>query len=109
MPNAPENNPDPLEKSLGDQATGADVSRVDREMSLGDQSTRGDALSSMSDLSDLSDGPGDEMPIVDLSERYEIQDVLGKGGMGEVLRALDKRLERPVAIKRVLGKMTRSK
>ncbi|MCP3694336.1 MAG: serine/threonine protein kinase, partial [Planctomycetaceae bacterium] len=50
-----------------------------------------------------------EMPLVDLSERYEIQDVLGKGGMGEVLRALDTRLKRPVAIKRVLGEMARSK
>ena len=48
MPNVPENNPDRFEKSLGDQATGADVSRVDREMSLGDQSTSGDALSSLS-------------------------------------------------------------
>jgi WD40 repeat protein/predicted Ser/Thr protein kinase len=48
------------------------------------------------------------MPLVDLSERYEIQDVLGKGGMGEVLRALDTRLDRPVAIKRILGEMARS-
>ena len=50
MPNAPEDNPDPIEKSLGDEATGADVSRVEQERSLGDQSTSGDALSSMSDL-----------------------------------------------------------
>jgi len=113
MPSNPDQQPDPVEKSLGDQATGADVSRVDRDMSLGDQSTTGDALSSISDLSadlsDLSDGLGDEMPVVDLAERYEIQDVLGKGGMGEVLRALDTRLKRPVAIKRVLGEMARSK
>ena len=110
MPDDPQEQPDPLEKSLGDQATSTDASRAERELSLGDQSTRGDALSSLSDLSsDLSAELGQEMPIVDLTERYEIQDVLGKGGMGEVLRALDRRLKRPVAIKRVLGEMARSK
>ena len=56
MPN--DQDPDPVEKSLGEQATGADVSRLaaHRQKSLADQSTSGDALSSISDLSDLS-GP----------------------------------------------------
>lgn len=34
-----------------------------------------------------------------LSERYEIIDVIGEGGMAEVFRALDRRLNREVALK----------
>ena len=99
------------DKSLGDQNTfdGA-VKRVESsQQSLGDQSTYGDAGSSISDLSDLPGGIDDEMPIVDLSERYTIEGVLGKGGMGEVLLALDTRMGRKVAIKRILGDAVKSR
>ena len=100
------------DKSLGDEFTqlgdSEPVSPPESERSLGDQSTTGDAGSSISDLSDLSDDLDDEMPVVDLAERYTIQERIGKGGMGEVLRAIDTRLDRPVAIKRVLGEMARS-
>ena len=41
--------------------------------------------------------------VVDLSARYTTEGVLGKGGMGEVLLAMDTRLERKVAIKRILS------
>ena len=34
-----------------------------------------------------------------LNERYEVGDVIGRGGMGEVRQAFDRRLARPVAIK----------
>ena len=99
------------QQSLGDGGTfvGERDTSPEPEQSLGDQATAGDAISSISDLSSDADDLGDAMPLVDLTERYEIQDVLGKGGMGEVLRALDTRLKRPVAIKRVLGEMARSK
>jgi len=66
------------------------------ENSLVDQSTLGAA-----DIDD--DLFDDELELVDLSTRYTEESVLGKGGMGEVILATDTRLERKVAIKRILG------
>jgi formylglycine-generating enzyme required for sulfatase activity len=100
------------DKSLGDQPTFDDgTKRVESsERSLGDPSTFGDgSASSMADL----DGPGGDvgldMEIVDLAARYTTERVLGKGGMGEVLLATDTRLNRKVAIKRMLGKAAKSR
>ena len=101
--------PNEIDKSLGDQATGADASRAEEERSLGDQSTSGDAGDSSTDVGDIAESLQDEMEIVDLSKRYQIEGTIGKGGMGEVLRARDTRLDRPVAIKRVLDDMLHSK
>ena len=61
MSDSPKNKPDPIDKSLGDQATGSDVSRqawkkrlaAHRKKSLGEQSTRRNPRSSRSDLSYL--------------------------------------------------------
>jgi serine/threonine-protein kinase len=70
--------------------------------SLGDQATFGDAGG--------NDEPfDDDMEVVDLSARYTTEGTLGKGGMGEVLLATDTRLERKVAIKRILGEGARSR
>ncbi|MDP4939432.1 MAG: hypothetical protein NWR21_08970, partial [Verrucomicrobiales bacterium] len=38
-----------------------------------------------------------------MSNRYEIRDQIGKGGLGAVYKALDTQLQREVAIKRVLS------
>jgi hypothetical protein len=85
-------------QSLGDQATFAGGALDADSQSLGDQSTMGGGGGTDSDMS-FDDG----MEIVDLSARYTTEGVLGKGGMGEVLLALDTRLNRKVAIKQILG------
>ena len=92
-----DNNDDRFEKSLGDEHTMGGDTDVN---SLGDASTMGDAK-----IED--DWGGDDMELVDLSARYTEEGVLGKGGMGEVLLATDTRLDRKVAIKRILGKAER--
>jgi serine/threonine protein kinase/Flp pilus assembly protein TadD len=47
----------------------------------------------------LVSGPGPSMPVGHRIGGYEVQSHLGEGGMGVVYRALDTKLNRPVAIK----------
>ena len=89
-------------RSLGDQATFAGGRQLPRNQSLGDQMTFGAGVSG-------DDALDDGMEVVDLSARYKVEKTLGKGGMGEVLLATDTRLERKVAIKRILGEAARSR
>ncbi|MEY4566185.1 MAG: hypothetical protein RLY14_1155 [Planctomycetota bacterium] len=89
-------------RSLGDQATFAGGKTPQRDVSLGDQMTFGAG-------GDDGGYEDDGMEIIDLEARYKIEKVLGKGGMGEVLLATDTRLNRKVAIKRILGEAARSR
>lgn len=86
-------------QSLGDGATfaGQAKRRPAGEMSLGDERTLGDAA-----VSGL-DTVIDDTEVVDLEARYKPEGTLGQGGMGAVLLATDTRLDRKVAIKRILG------
>ncbi len=90
------------EASLGDQPTLLKSAKNSDTQSLGDEMTSGGR------------GPVDDvvfddrMEVVDLSARYTMESSLGQGGMGEVLLATDTRLKRKVAIKRVLGELSRS-
>ncbi len=87
----------------------SDQRNAEREVSLGDQSTCGDAGSSISDLANGLGEFTDGLEIADLTSRYDVEGTIGRGGMGEVLLATDKRLRRKVAIKRIRGEMAASK
>jgi len=89
------------EHSFGDDATFVgSVKRQRPEASIGDARTSGDAAAS-------EDVVIDDSEVDDLAARYRIEGKLGSGGMGEVLLATDTRLERKVAIKRILGEAAR--
>ncbi|MDC3225078.1 serine/threonine-protein kinase, partial [Mariniblastus sp.] len=100
-------------ESLGDDPTYVGRGKEREDQSLGDQSTyAGSNESSLGDLGGLGDDLGDSLAgleIVDLESRYTIIRPIGKGGMGEVFLATDTRLNRKVAIKRILGSAARSK
>jgi serine/threonine protein kinase len=91
------------EDSLGGETLDGDPKADAAEQSHGDGATMGGDANVDDELFD------DGMELVDLSTRYTEEGVLGKGGFGEVILATDNRLERKVAIKRILGKAARSK
>ena len=91
---------DDHEQSLGDDATFAGgPKRRHVDASLGDERTRGDAAGG-------PDAVLDDLDVVDLAARYRVEGTLGQGGMGTVVLATDTRLDRKVAIKRILGEAT---
>ena len=63
--------------------------------SLGDENTRTDKVGSHQ--------RSDSIQIRDVSDRYKVERLIGQGGMGEVSLALDLKLNRKVAIKRIRG------
>jgi molecular chaperone DnaK (HSP70)/tetratricopeptide (TPR) repeat protein len=89
---------DESDRSLGNEATlgGKANRRPAAEVSIGDERTLGDNRSGR-------DTVIDDIEVVDLEARYRVEGTLGQGGMGAVLLATDTRLDRKVAIKRILG------
>src|SRR5262245_53380005 len=51
----------------------------------------------------LMAGSGDQPGSATPSNRYKLGDLLGRGGMGEVITARDQQISRSVAIKRLRG------
>ena len=90
-------------QSLSDEATFAGGMGRSGPQSFGDEVTFGGGAGGDDGLHD------DGMEVIDLSARYTVEGVLGKGGMGEVLLATDTRLNRKVAIKRMLGEVVKSR
>lgn len=111
------------ERSLSvDMTFGDDRRRADADVSLGDGSTfagtgqRRGTDASIGDGHTLGAGDAgvvdtlvDAIEAVDLETRYRIESTLGQGGMGAVLLAIDTRLDRKVAIKRILGESASSR
>ncbi|MEI7929420.1 MAG: serine/threonine-protein kinase [Verrucomicrobiales bacterium] len=89
--------PEDIHDSLAGDATFAGrAKRQPADVSLGDERTLGDGMSAQDTIID-------EIEVVDLDTRYRLEGTLGQGGMGAVLLATDTRLDRKVAIKRILG------
>jgi formylglycine-generating enzyme required for sulfatase activity/serine/threonine protein kinase len=99
--------PKEIDKSLGDDKTRAEKQHAgdgeDTGKSLGDRRTQ------LGGLGEELAGLEEELELVDLAARYEIEGPIGQGGMGEVLLATDRRLKRKVAIKRVRWELARNK
>jgi formylglycine-generating enzyme required for sulfatase activity/serine/threonine protein kinase len=80
--------------SLGDLKTMAGIPREAGEVSMGDMNTRM--------------GPGEvreglqQTPSDSLSERYELKEEIGRGGFARVWKARDTKLDRLVAVKRLV-------
>jgi serine/threonine protein kinase len=94
------------DQSLGGDATfnGDGQRRLEQaQVSLGGEQTVGPQASARIETIN------DDIEIIDLDARDKIQAALGRGGMGEVILALDTRLDRKVAIKRILGDAAQNK
>jgi serine/threonine protein kinase len=91
--------PDDSEPSIGAERTAnyAPRRKPTVDVSLSDERTLGGGDAAGQDTFI------DDIEVVDLDARYKIEGTLGQGGMGAVLLATDTRLDRKVAIKRILG------
>ncbi len=107
----PAEQPDSLDTGItraGDLRAEPSAAAARRDFSLGDLATNADIAGSISDLGGGGAAFDEADEIVDLAKRYEISETLGQGGMGRVVKATDRKLKRPVAIKQLLTEFSSS-
>ncbi len=98
----------PPQANAAQSSSGGEESCVYRR-SIGDEPTLvGQADSSVADAGAPAPPELAGRDIDNLETRYRIEAELGRGGMGCVYQALDTRLNRPVAIKRIVDPWARS-
>jgi|GEM_PF-3541778 len=73
---------------------------VNDPVSIGGENTRTDKPG--------SDKSSDPMQVREFSDKFRVERKIGQGGMGEVYLAFDLKLNRPVAIKAILGQSVNS-
>lgn len=98
---------DSLDRELTQAHSASENDSLSDSLDSGETAT-GDR-SSTSDISEFDEGWEEVEEPTRLDKRYQIEHAIGHGGMGEVYRAMDSRLKRPVAIKRLKGKLSRNR
>ncbi|MCI0635825.1 MAG: serine/threonine protein kinase, partial [Actinobacteria bacterium] len=73
------------------------------QLGVVDQALEADARQTARERTQVEDLLRDLAASKTFGERYAIEGEIGRGGMGAVLRALDKKLDRPLALKLIVG------
>ena len=85
---------------------GSESPQQDRPSTFAGPTTHGGGASSApGEASPVTDNPLEDVEWKDFATRFEVLASLGVGGMGEVVKAMDRKLKRIVAVKRLKGSL----
>ena len=85
----------------GDDSLGSFQTVVNKNAGNDDQSGQENSLGDFQTIVKPGASQGGQLPMQELSERYELGEEIGSGGFATVYKALDKKLNRTVAIKKL--------